>query len=111
MKRLLLIGVIALMPLLAWAANDLATNPLEVDTAFDDAVIRHIVYLEWHPNATDDDLEVTDADGNMLWKLRATFGAPNSESFGIETSAEINRMVRGLNVVTIDGGTLYVHMR
>jgi len=93
----------------AEATNDWDTYPAVIDTAEAVTDVYRIYYFEWHPNAADDDLEIQDAGGNVLWKIRAAIGAPNHESYGIEIN-KINRMdVSGITVVTIDGGTLYIH--
>ena len=91
-------------------ANDWTTNPRVIDTAGNNgSLVENIKTLEWHPSAADDDLEVQDDAGNVLWKIRALAGAPNNEAEAIETK-EINRRgVGGVVIVTIDGGTLYIH--
>lgn len=94
---------------LARATNDWTTYPAVIDAAEAVTDIYRVYYFEWHPNAADDDLEIQDGVGNVLWKIRAAIGAPNHESYGIEIN-RINRMdVAGITVVTIDGGTLYIH--
>jgi len=94
-------------------ANDWTKNPMEIDTAENNAGDYLINYMEWHPNAANDDLEVQDGAGNVLWKIRAIAPSSNDETSGIEKT-EIGAFplpAHGLNVVTIDGGTLYVHLR
>ena len=68
--------------------------------------------LTWHPNAADNDLLIEDADGKEeIWRVRATAGAPNNESYGIETK-EFSPPARfdGLKITIIDAGTLYVEL-
>jgi hypothetical protein len=61
----------------------------------------------WHPSAANDDLLITDTDGNILYKVRAQGAAPNGEAAYVCWQS-INAICRGLIVATIDGGTLYV---
>lgn len=92
-------------------ANDWTKNPAEIDTAEDKEADFFVDYFEWHPNAADDDLLVQDGAGNVLFARRAIYGAPNHEAAGVEKSERFGRPVYGINIVTIDGGTLYVHLR
>jgi len=91
--------------------NDWEKNPMEVDTAENNTGVYFVDYFEWHPNAADDDLSIADAAGNVLMKVRAIYGSPNSEESGIVKSERFCRPVYGINVSVIDGGTLYIHVR
>lgn len=91
-------------------ANDLSGNPWIVDTAGVIAVDPlRVTKMRWHPNAADNDLLVSHGDGAVVWPIRAIAAASSNESVGCE---EINFSppfpFRGLKVVSIDAGTLYV---
>ncbi len=91
-------------------ANDWHKNPIEIDTAENKTGVYNIKSIEWHPGAANDDLEVRDSLGNMLWKIRALTGALHGESHAIEERSIDRRGVQGINIVTIDGGKLYIHL-
>ena len=92
-------------------ANDWTKNPIEIDTAEDKAGKLSVKRLEWHPAAADDDLLIKDSLGNTIWKTRASVGAPNGEDYGV-LECDIDReYINGLYITTIDGGTLYVHLK
>lgn len=77
----------------------------------------NIAYMEYHPNAADNGLLVRDmntganrGNGNVLWQIKAPIGAPHHEAEGILVK-EINRKgIQGINVETLDGGVLYIHL-
>lgn len=91
-------------------ANDWSKNPIVIDTAEHKAGVYNIKMLEWHPGADNDDLEVRDSHGNMLWKVRASMGAPNSEDYAIQERSLNRSGVQDIHIVTIDGGVLYIHI-
>ncbi|MCL6583044.1 MAG: hypothetical protein K6U11_05325 [bacterium] len=91
-------------------ANDWTKNPMEIDSVESRSGVYDIKSLEWHPGAANDDLEIRDSLGNMLWKIRALAGAPHSESQAIEERRLDRRGVQGINIVTISGGKLYIHL-
>lgn len=93
-------------------SNKLEGNPLVIDTA---GLItndpKRATKMRWHPNAANNDLVVAHADGEVIWPIRAIATAADNESVGCE---EINFVpafpCRGLKVITIDAGTLYVFL-
>ncbi len=91
-------------------ANDWDKNPIEIDTAGAVTSNYDVRQFEWHPNDTDNDLEIRDTAGNVLWKVRAQFACANHESSNILYRDVHRRAIVGLNVVTIDGGILYIHL-
>jgi hypothetical protein len=91
-------------------ANDFTKRPMEIDTAGADTGTYDIKEFEYHPGAADNDLEIQDTAGNVLWKVRAQFACANNEASNILYRTIERRDVKGINVVTIDGGTLYIHI-
>jgi len=67
-----------------------------------------IKLLRFYPNATDNDLKVTDSLGNIIWEIRATVPSPNKESVGV-LETEPYEIYNGFILETIDGGVLHVH--
>lgn len=88
--------------------NNWTSNPCIIDTAENKDINLHVSEMEWWPGAPNDDLSVKDSYGSELWKLRAAAGAPNGESEAIEHKS-CNRHIKGINVETIDGGTLKIY--
>lgn len=90
-------------------ANDLTGNPLTVDTA---AVIRtgpcYVIRMSWGPAAAGDDILVSTNDGSKLFDYKAIAGNANGS---IQETREIGYVVNGINVETIDTGTLTIHIR
>lgn len=92
-------------------ANDTSGSVWALDTA---ATIKtfnqrvKIISMYWRPNATNDDLDVRDGNGNaVLWLTKAlTGGTAGAETWHQSAPVWSN----GLKVETIDGGTLYVHV-
>ncbi len=91
-------------------ANDWDKNPIEIDTAGADTGTYDILRFEYHPAAADNDLEIQDTAGNVLWKIRAQFACANHEAANILEHVINRRATVGINVVTIDGGILYIHL-
>lgn len=91
-------------------ANNWTKNPIEIDTAGTVIAQYDILNFEYHPNAADNDLEIQDTAGNVLWKVRAQFSCANHEAANILYREVNRRAITGLNVVTIDGGILYIHL-
>ena len=95
-------------------SNDATVYPWVLDTAESvlAAGIRiRVKKMAWHPNATDNDLIVHDGNGNIKWVVRATAGAPNNESYGIERfdGGPEGELFDGFDIDTMDAGTLYVY--
>ena len=96
-------------------SNSTAGNPWILDTAATITAAGTKVIVNkmlWFPAAADDDLIVHDGNANIKWKVRATAGAPNHESFGAERfdgPEEFDGFI--LNTIEGDaGGTLYVYL-
>ena len=94
---------------IAFSANSYKGNPMTMDATADYAKGYLVSRLEWHPAAANNDLLLKDASSNVIWAVRATAGASNHESYGIEIK-DFNppKYLRGLYLNTIDGGTLYI---
>lgn len=91
-------------------ANDWTKNPIVIDTAEAKAGQYDILNFEYHPNAADNDLEIQDTAGDVLWKARAQFACANHEAANILYRQIDRRAIVGINIVTIDGGTLYIYL-
>jgi hypothetical protein len=100
--------VMILSPLLAtntqydelWVCD--STGTLETDAVS----IMHVVYV---PSAVNDDLILTDSDDDTAVVLKA--GPSDVAPVHISFAAEGGRLVYGLKVGTIDGGTAYVYLK
>jgi hypothetical protein len=92
-------------------ANSYADRTWTLDTA---GVITteqvRIKKMEWHPAAVDNDLVVLDNNSKSIFTVRAIYAAANHESAGIESRDFEGLQSHGLNLQTIDGGTLYVYL-
>ena len=64
-------------------------------------------YMQWAPTTSGDDILVKDNGGNTLWSLKAIAADTNG---GITYRADFNCSVNGINVTTIDHGTLYIYL-
>jgi len=88
-------------------ANDTTGNPWVLDTA---GVITtnplHILRMVWTPTTDGDDILVTDNSGHYTWNLKAIAATTDQE---IEYVKELGGSSNGLNLVTLDHGTLYVY--
>ena len=88
-------------------ANSTTGNPWVLDTA---GVITTsamgVKRMVWTPEADSDDIDITDNAGNTLWALKAIAADANQ---GIEYERVFEGSVNGINLVTIDSGTLYVY--
>ena len=93
-------------------ANDATGNPWILDSA---AVITtnmvNVQGMEYHPNAVDNDLIVKDCAGTIKWQTRAIAPSNAHQSSGKETWEFGPTIFNGFDLATIDGGTLYVHIR
>ena len=72
----------------------ITTNPMSVKR------------MVWTPEADGDDIDITDNAGNTLWAFKAIAADSNQ---GIEYERVFEGSVNGINLVTIDSGTLYVY--
>jgi hypothetical protein len=62
--------------------------------------------MVWTPTTDADDILVTDNSGHYTWNLKAIAATANQE---IEYVKELGGSSNGLNLVTLDHGTLYVY--
>ena len=89
-------------------ANDLTGNPLSITDA---AVIytrpTKIKKMTWIPATDGDDLDCTSNDGSKIWSFKA-IAAGSDIIYEIDFGEGM--VFSGLNVVTIDDGTLYVYL-
>lgn len=92
-------------------ANDFIGNPYMIDTAEDKTITAKIHRMVWEPATADNDLMVKDGEGNELWKIRADTGGSNAEDYTLQYSKDFDRWVNGINIATIDGGTLKIYVR
>ena len=95
-------------------SNVTTGNPWILDTA--GVITTKLLWVQkfvFVPNASDDDLIVKDNAGEVVWQIRAVAGSPNNESVGMEEfrPSESPMCVSGLNLDTIDGGSLRVYLR
>ena len=89
--------------------NAYAGKPWTLDTA--EVVSTNNVYITkmvYTPTTAGDDLLVQANDGSNIWKFKAIAGDASEQ---IEYVKDIDDYVNGFNLVTIDNGTLYVHVR
>lgn len=89
-------------------ANNLTGNPLSIDTA---AVIYtrpvQINKMVWDSPTTDaHTINVTDNAGHKIFSMTAIAGGT-----GIMYERDLNETFSGMNVVTIQSGTLYVYIQ
>jgi len=106
---LLLLALASPLARAAFAVNDFALYTAVIDTAGARDGTFLVDRLEWCPSAVDDDLIILDGEGSEIWRIRAAAGAPNCESYGKEIlEFSPAKQIRGLDIDTIDGGTLYI---
>jgi hypothetical protein len=90
-------------------ANSTSGNPWKIDTA---GVIStkpvYVHHMSWTPEADGDDISVIDNGSNDLWSLKALVGDANQS---IELTRTFETQLNGINVSTLDSGTLYVFIR
>ena len=90
-------------------ANDTTGNPWTLDTA--GVITTNPVYVKsirWTPTTAGDDILIQDNGGSNVWKLKSLAADSNQ---AIENMIEIDGMVNGFNLVTLDNGTVYVHIK
>ena len=87
-------------------ANSAIGNPWILDTA---GVITtkpfKVLLFEWTPTTDGHDILIHDNGGNVIWTKKALAADANQ---GISYT-RVGGSVNGINLVTIDGGTLYVY--
>ena len=88
-------------------ANDTTGNPWVLDTAgvitTNPFVVKRMV---WTPTTVSDDILVQDNSGGTVWSLKAIAADSNQ---GISYELVLDGSLNGLNLVTIDHGTLYIY--
>lgn len=100
-------------------ANNLACNPLVVDTAAatDLAIevtgraggVVRLGGLTWaNGTAADDGAVIEDAAGHVIWEDKWGGASVNLEGHNVVFSPPL--WVHGLAVTTLDGGTLYINV-
>jgi hypothetical protein len=86
-----------------------------IDTAFSAALFTDGIFIRkavWAPHAADNDLLVKNADGDVLCKTRAKVPAGATEDeIGRLRLEELEGFHRGIDVDTIDDGTLYIYLK
>jgi len=101
------------------ATNDWATNPYVIDATEDSKHGGQIQMLEWHPDASDDvlDVEGEGESGNKLWYIRAGITG-NEDDADTILKQEFNppRPTSNIYIKRIGdatsgcSGTLYIHL-
>lgn len=90
-------------------ANDTTGNPWKIDsTGVLTTSIVHVNRMKWTPVTSGDDILVVDNGSSETWSLKAIAGDTDQQ---IEYWLEIDNQVNGVNVSTIDSGTLYIYIR
>lgn len=94
-------------------ANVTTSNPWILDTA--EVVITdrvRILKMVFYAGTAADDLAVAHANGSSIWKVRAAAAATNYEDYaGVVFEFPEPFIADGLDVVTIDGGELWVWLK
>ena len=89
-------------------ANDITSNPWVLDTA---GVVTTAPFrckeIVWTPTTDGDDLLLADNGGKTIWSLKAVAADANQ---GIEYPKRIDGALNGLDITTIDNGTVYVYL-
>lgn len=62
----------------------------------------------WTPTGDGDDILIVDNGSNELWRRKALAGDASEQ---IEVDREFGEIANGINVSTLDSGTLYIHVR
>lgn len=92
-------------------SNVYTGNPWILDTAAvittNPTMVEKMIYV---PNAADNDLQVEDNAGKVVWRTRAIAASANYESVGQETF-DGPIMMNGFELAVIDAGVLYVYLR
>lgn len=68
----------------------------------------YVKRMVWTPTTDGDDLDVQSNDGSKLWSYKAIAADSDQK---IEYVREFDQVVNGINVATIDNGTLYIYVR
>lgn len=89
-------------------ANDTTGNPWSIDTAgvltTRPVAVDRIIWES--PTADGDDIDIVNNAGHKVYTIKAIAGGT-----GISYEREIGNVVAGINVATIDSGTLYIYIR
>lgn len=90
-------------------ANSTTGNPWTLDTT---GVITtnptYVKRIRWTPTTDGDDILIQDNGSSNVWKLKALAADANE---AILYEIEIDGIVNGINLVTLDNGTVYVYIK
>lgn len=90
-------------------ANVMTGNVWTIDTA---ASLRtnplYVHKMWWTPTAAGNDIDVQDAGANSVWAYKAIAGATD-QTITYEWPGEPG-ILNGINVATLDAGTLYIQI-
>ena len=90
-------------------ANITTGNPWTCETAAEvTARPTYVHRMIWAPTTDGHDILVVDNSGATLWSLKAIAADSNK---GITYERVFESSLNGITITTIDGGTLYVHIR
>jgi hypothetical protein len=90
-------------------ANVWTGNPV-IDTAEDRNGTFLIDRFEYWPAAINNDLEIQDNAGAVIWKMRADGACANGEDGAKAVlSFPYPKKIKGLYIKTIDGGALHIY--
>jgi len=90
-------------------ANVTTGNVWKIDTT--GSVRTNPLYVHrmwWTPSASGDDIDIQDAGGNSVWSYKAVAGTTDL-TISIDAPWQPGTM-NGINVVTLDGGELYIQI-
>lgn len=91
-------------------ANTMTGNIWKIDTA---ASLRtnplYVYKMWWTPAAAGDDISILDAGGNTIWGYK-TIAGETTQTIVIDWPGS-PAVLNGINVATLDSGTLYIHIQ
>lgn len=90
-------------------ANSTTGNPWKLDTT--GVISTNTIYVKrirWTPTTDAHDILIHDNAGHEVWSLKAIAGDTNQ---AIPYWIEIDGPVNGINLVTLDSGTVHVYLR
>lgn len=94
-------------------ANDTTSNPWILDEEKVATTERiRILKMVYYAGTAGDDLAVAHANGSSIWKVRAAAAATNYEDYaGVVFEFPEPFIADGLDLVTLDGGELWVWLK
>ena len=90
-------------------ANSTTGNVWKIDTA--GVITTQQVYVHrfvWTPTTDGDDISIVDNGANELWTYKA-IAADSNQAIGY--TREFGEIANGINVATLDHGTLYIYLK